>query len=208
MGNRAVVTTKSECGFSEDALGVYLHWNGGRDSITAFLKYCELQGFKSPEIDSTSWSHFQRVVLNFNDGLSTVKIDACKNLDCDNYDNGVYLIENWKIVGRKYFGGKEQDEYPLKDMLLAIDEKQPVALQIREKILLAMDDSAKIFMEIGGSAENGYQVVRILINKTGRHYSTIYSNADYSACVEWMNATAAKSGFAYDQNAKMWSKSA
>ena len=37
MGNRAVITTRSK------DIGVYLHWNGGRDSVEAFLKYCELK---------------------------------------------------------------------------------------------------------------------------------------------------------------------
>lgn len=31
MGNRAIITTKKR------DLGVYLHWNGGRDSVGAFL---------------------------------------------------------------------------------------------------------------------------------------------------------------------------
>lgn len=30
MGNRAVITTE------EKQIGVYLHWNGGRDSVQAF----------------------------------------------------------------------------------------------------------------------------------------------------------------------------
>ena len=32
MGNRAVITT------SKKDLGLYLHWNGGRDSIEAFFE--------------------------------------------------------------------------------------------------------------------------------------------------------------------------
>ena len=37
MGNRAVITTK------ERKIGLYLHWNGGRDTVEPLLKYCELQ---------------------------------------------------------------------------------------------------------------------------------------------------------------------
>ncbi len=40
MGNRAVITTEDK------QMGVYLHWNGGRDSVEAFLDYCDLQGFR------------------------------------------------------------------------------------------------------------------------------------------------------------------
>ena len=37
MGNRAVITTK------ERELALYLHWNGGRDTVEPLLRYCELQ---------------------------------------------------------------------------------------------------------------------------------------------------------------------
>lgn len=191
MGNRAVVTTKSATGFCEDAIGVYLHWNGGRDSITAFLKYCELQGFRSPEIDSDSWQKFQQVILNY--GL-TADCNKCKNLDCDNGDNGVYMIENWQIVGRKFMEHEEQDEYPLKEMLLDIDEKQPVHMQIHDKIIMEFDTD-KIVIDIGGDAESGYRVIQIRFNTTGRHYSTLYHDSDYDKCADWMHDYAQKNGF-------------
>ena len=50
MGNRAVITTQ-EYITNPDAIGVYLHWNGGRDSVEAFLKYCDLRGFRPPDSD-------------------------------------------------------------------------------------------------------------------------------------------------------------
>ena len=37
MGNRAVITTKEN--MDNNGIGIYLHWNGGRDSVRAFLKY-------------------------------------------------------------------------------------------------------------------------------------------------------------------------
>jgi hypothetical protein len=46
MGNRAVITTEDK------QLGVYVHWNGGRDSIEAFLLYCKIKGYRAPENDS------------------------------------------------------------------------------------------------------------------------------------------------------------
>lgn len=49
MGNRAIITTKKR------DLGVYLHWNGGRDSVGAFLEYCELRGFRAPDGDTYGW---------------------------------------------------------------------------------------------------------------------------------------------------------
>lgn len=124
MGNRCVITTKKN--FEDNGIGVYLHWNGGRDSVEAFLKYCELRGFRSPDEDCYGFARLIQVIANFfgMDGLS-IGVDVVNKLDCDNWDNGVYLIENWNIVGREYFKGGEQQNYDLNDMMKSIDEAQP-----------------------------------------------------------------------------------
>lgn len=126
MGNRAVITTPAK------KVGIYLHWNGGRDSVQAFLKYCELQGFRSPEYDNYGWSRLCQVIGNFFGGSTSIGIDEYYKLDTDNYDNGVYIIENWKIVGREFFEGTEQNEYELNKMLKSIDKKQPRHMQLGE----------------------------------------------------------------------------
>lgn len=130
MGNRAVITTRTK------KLGIYLHWNGGRDSVEAFLKYCELRHFRSPDKDSYGWARLCQVIANFfgEDGLS-IGIDSYVNLDIDNGDNGVYIIEDWKIVDREYFNGCEQRTHELPGMLKAIDDKQPVREQIFEDLV-------------------------------------------------------------------------
>ena len=126
MGNRAVITasTAADVAASRD-IGVYLHWNGGRDSVEAFLEYCKRRGFRSPEQDSYGWARLCQVVGNFLGGDLSIGIDQCCKLDCDNFDNGVYIIRNWAIVGRQYFGGSEQHEYNLEDMVRDIDSCQP-----------------------------------------------------------------------------------
>lgn len=126
MGNRAVITTKSN--FKHNGIGVYLHWNGGRDSVEAFLKYCALKGYRSPETDCYGWARLCQVIGNFFGGDTALGIDTLDHLDCANGDNGVYFIENWKIVGRKYQVGPEQHEYDLIDMLHEIDGTQPEKL--------------------------------------------------------------------------------
>ena len=129
MGNRAVITTKEN--FENNGIGIYLHWNGGRDSIEAFLTYCKIRGFRRPEEDNYGWARIAQVIANFfgGDGLS-IGIGTVNNLDCDNGDNGVYLIENWKITGREYFTGREQNSHDLKEMVFAINEVQPVDQQL------------------------------------------------------------------------------
>ena len=119
----------------DDQIGLYLHWNGGKDSVQAFLKYCKLQGFRSPESDCYGYARLAQVTANaFPDGLC-VGMDTCKHLDCDNYDNGVYLIKDWEIVGRMYHTGAEQLEYNELEFLIELDKDQPQAMQLgAEKI--------------------------------------------------------------------------
>lgn len=135
MGNRAVITTKK--GDKHNKLGIYLHWNGGRDSVRAFLRYAKMRGFRPPEDDDYGWARLCQVIANFmgKDGLS-VGIGVAEHLDQDNWDNGTYLIENWEIVGREYFDGEEQDEYNLTEMLLQIDALQPERQQLGQEFIL------------------------------------------------------------------------
>lgn len=91
MGNRAVITTKEN--WRNGGVGIYLHWNGGRDSVEAFLKYCELKGFRSPSSDSYGMARLCQVIGNFFGGGLSVGIDTLWHLDCDNFDNGVYIID-------------------------------------------------------------------------------------------------------------------
>lgn len=128
MGNRAVITTKEN--WKSGGIGVYLHWNGGRDSVQAFLKYCELKGYREPSTDSYGWARLCQVIANFFGGSDSIGIDTLWRLDCDNYDNGVYIIDGWEIDDRAYFNGNEQTHYDLDEMLLAINEAQPAKEQI------------------------------------------------------------------------------
>ena len=126
MGNRAVITTSKALDVKNSYdIGVYLHWNGGRDSVEAFLKYCELKKYRSPETDNYGWARLCQVIGNYFGGSTSIGIDKCSCLDCDNRDNGTYIISGWQIVGRKYFKGLEQKNHNLIDMLIDIDSSQP-----------------------------------------------------------------------------------
>lgn len=138
MGNRAVITTSTHSNPRVcDELGLYLHWNGGRDSVEAFLTYCKLHGYRAPETDCYGWVSLATVIGNFfSDGLSC-GIDRCCKLDCDNGDNGVYVIKNWGIIDRKYFEFREEQKaYDLKEMLLEIDKSMPETMRLGEKVIL------------------------------------------------------------------------
>lgn len=125
MGNSAIIKAKGN-----DNKGVYLHWNGGRDSVEAFLKYCQLKGFRSFG-DDYGIARFCQVVGNFfgGDGLSLGIVDKPLNWGTD---NGVYIVEGWEIVGREDFEGREQQNHDLQELLIAIDEAQPTKQQLGE----------------------------------------------------------------------------
>ena len=123
MGNRAVVTFANRNqvekyvkdasrlmhleGYVKDhpyAIGVYLHWNGGYDSIKPFCMACKELEYRGPVRDNYGIACFIQLVRNFfgMDGLS-VGVDVLSRLDCNNGDNGVFVVDDeWEIVGREY----------------------------------------------------------------------------------------------------------
>ena len=138
MGNRAVITASNAADVAQSKdIGLYLHWNGGRDSVTAFLTYCKAKGYRAPDMDNYGWARLAQVVGNFFGGELSVGIDTCDRLDCDNFDNGVYIIKGWEIVGRQYHHGGEQSGYDLLGMLEAINEAQPQKEQLTQEQLEA-----------------------------------------------------------------------
>lgn len=101
MGNRAIIK-----GVGTN-IGVYVHWNGGYDSVLAFTQYCKLKGFRSPESDPAyGTARLAQVIGNYFGGGLSVGIENMSGttvmtpeLVQEFYlDNGVYEIENWEIV--------------------------------------------------------------------------------------------------------------
>lgn len=138
MGNRAVITT------TDKDLALYLHWNGGRDTVEPLLKYCELQGYRPPSTDSYGWARMAQVVGNFFGGSLSLGIDRFDRLG-DQGDNGVYVIDGWKIVDRiensydddynvtgwqAFPDSREQREYDFDEMLHSFDEAMPESLRL------------------------------------------------------------------------------
>lgn len=122
MGNRAVITTP------ERKIGLYLHWNGGRDTVEPLLRYCELKGYRAPSSDSYGWARLCQVVGNFFGGTLSVGIAPYSDDRRMNPgDNGIYVVDGWKIVDRilPYKGFVEEDEHDFDGMLRALDESMP-----------------------------------------------------------------------------------
>lgn len=162
MGNRAIVKPEGK------NIGVYLHWNGGIDSVTAFLKYCELKGFRGFD-DSYGMARFCQVVGNFFGGNLSIGIgtdvDECK---VEDYwlDNGIYIVKNWDIV--RHVGGKSyHDGYDLDEFLKEIDSRQPLEEQLGDFLDAVETPAGEIkvgdivfIMDINGQYEK-YEVIGI-----------------------------------------------
>ena len=141
MGNRAVITTRDK------QIGVYLHWNGGRDSVEAFLKYCELKGYRTPERDNYGWARLCQIIGNYFGGELSLGIDKYEKLDRDNGDNGVYIIENWKIVDREFIDWPEQHEYDLISMLRDINNHQPEREKLEDSVIDSVEKERELWKQ-------------------------------------------------------------
>ena len=130
-----MITTPCADARTSNDIGVYLHWNGGRDSVEAFLTFCKLKEFRPPETDSYGWARLCQVVGNYFGTSISIGIDRCDRLDCDNWDNGVYIIRDWKIVDRQYQKRPEQQSHDLREMLDEINKRQPEAGRLEQSVI-------------------------------------------------------------------------
>ena len=101
MGNRAVITASTT---KTTGVGIYVHWNGGLESVLAFLHVAKERGYRDPTNDPTyAMARLCGLICEFFDLKSSISvgIGQLKELDCDNRDNGVYVIgAGWAIQSR------------------------------------------------------------------------------------------------------------
>lgn len=101
MGNRAVITASTS---KTTGAGIYVHWNGGIESVLAFLHVAKERDYRDPTYDPTyAMARLCGLICEFFDLKSStcVGIGQLRELDCDNRDNGVYVIgAGWTIKSR------------------------------------------------------------------------------------------------------------
>lgn len=171
MGNRAILKP-----VDRDDIGVYLHWNGGRDSIEAFLKYCEIKNFSGFD-DEFGMASFVKIVSNFFRTSDNVGIITCPfNWDTD---NGIYVIKGFQIVDRIEYTGEEQNEYDLLEMLINIDKSQPEKEQLGSYLTAEEVDTSSI--KIGEQVympetDNTYKIYSVVGFFNGQPYVNKYLN--------------------------------
>ena len=135
MGNSAIITTKEN--FEKNGIGIYVHWHGGRDSVEPFLEYCRLRKFRPPEEDCYGWARLTQVIANFFGGYLSVGVNTLNHLNRVYLDNGIYIIQGWRIIGREFSHKEEQKDHDFKKMLLQIDDAQPFRDQLGTEFLNA-----------------------------------------------------------------------
>ena len=123
MGNRAVITTKNTSQIPILSASTCT----GTEAATRFRLSSSTASKRLPPAgkDCYGWARLCQVVGNYFGGGLSIGIDACSRLDCDNWDNGVYIIEGWEIVDRRFAPEEEQQQYDLLEMLRDINEAQP-----------------------------------------------------------------------------------
>lgn len=84
MGNRAVVQF-------EDGTGIYLHWNGGPESVLAFLDAAKKLGVRTNE--DYGVARLVQIIGNWFGGSLSLGVGQADGLDRDNHDNGTYLVD-------------------------------------------------------------------------------------------------------------------
>ena len=98
MGNRCVITTNDVTKENQDKkLGLYLHWCGPKQDVLNILKKCKERDIRTPKNDySYFWARFCQIAADYcgKDGTTGIGINIVSRLDVNNFDNGVYYIDN------------------------------------------------------------------------------------------------------------------
>lgn len=100
MGNRAIIAFEGK-GVRPV---VYVHWNGGIESVMAICEVCKRRNYRSPESDSGYafarfvgvWHEFFGIDCSTSLGVEMLDPEVKDSLE---WDNGNYFIgANWRIV--------------------------------------------------------------------------------------------------------------
>ena len=94
MGNRAVIvsadTTKEN---AKEKIGIYVHWAGDRNDIQTALDKAKAEQIRTvADDDQYFWARFCQIFANMLPGTTGIGIGIVSQLDCHNFDNGVYYI--------------------------------------------------------------------------------------------------------------------
>lgn len=111
MGNRATITVAP---FSKDSACIYVHWNGGRESVEAFCAAAKELGYRSPGSDDTyALARLTGLICTFFglDGDTSIGLGTVRDLLSAGDDNGCFVLGgDWEIVERRDCKGNVIDD--------------------------------------------------------------------------------------------------
>ena len=108
MGNRAVLTIDRK-------VGIYIHWNGGPESVLAFLDACNDRAYRDPASDpSAALARLTGLLCEFfgtRDDGNVCLIPLPTDIQVmDLRDNGMYVIgKGWTVI--EWTEGDVEDLY-------------------------------------------------------------------------------------------------
>lgn len=110
MGNRGVITPSMQ----PSAPSIYLHWNGGRASVEAFLEAARRLGLRRLAEDPTAdMDRLAELIARHYFGGAvgfTVYRQKLENADTSNMDNGTFVIDRGLRVIHRYGAGWQREE--------------------------------------------------------------------------------------------------
>tara|TARA_B100000676_G_C18049785_1_gene830349 strand:+ start:47 stop:463 length:417 start_codon:yes stop_codon:yes gene_type:complete len=126
MGNRCLIAFKEKESKKkkEEVPCIYLHWNGGRDSVEAFLDATKRLGVRTND-QSYGMARMTQIISNYLGGTLSIGISNVGDWDLDFLDNGVYWVDGLEIYDRTntYDGFEEQKEYDHEEMVKEIIDR-------------------------------------------------------------------------------------
>jgi len=94
MGNRAVLCDK------EMKHGIYLHWNGGTESVLAFLDAARTLGIRDPISDPDyAYARMAQMIGNWFGGTTSIGVGDPSRMD--DSDNGRYIIGSGFTIAKR-----------------------------------------------------------------------------------------------------------
>jgi hypothetical protein len=106
MGNRAVIATSKR----KSSVAIYVQWNGGPESILAFLHAAKELGMRDPLKDTQyGMARLTQVIGTFFGGDASLGVTTLGAADVDNWDNGAYLLGPGFTIAKRWGEGSKND---------------------------------------------------------------------------------------------------
>ena len=137
MGNRCLIAFKQKESVKkkEDVPCIYLHWNGGRDSVEAFLDATRRLGVRKND-PSYAMARLTQIIANYLGGTLSIGISSVGDWALDFLDNGIYWVDELEIYDRTdtYDGYQEQNSYDHEELVKAIIDANSFVHEVREEV--------------------------------------------------------------------------